>query len=43
MFARSRDWNTLLPLGKTLSALHLQLYQLLNYNVFHCIRYRTGK
>ena len=28
-FARSRDWTTLLPLRKTLSTLHFQLYRLL--------------
>ena len=28
MFARSREWTTLLPLRKTLSALHFQLHRL---------------
>ena len=36
MFAWSRDWTTLLPLLKALSALHFQLCQLLKQCVMHC-------
>ena len=39
MFARSRDWTTLLPLRKTLSTLHFQLCRLLNQYVLHFKRY----
>ena len=39
MFARSRDWTTLLPLRKTLSALYFHLCRLLKQYVLHCTRY----
>ena len=38
MFAWSRDWNTLLPLRKTLSTLHFQLCRFLKQYVFDCAR-----
>ena len=37
--ARSRDWINLLPLRKTLSALHFKLCRLLKQYVLHCTRY----
>ena len=37
MFARSRDWTTLLPSRKTLYALHFQICRLLKQYVMHCI------
>ena len=42
MFAGSRDWTTLLPLRKTLSALHFQLCRLLKQYVFDCTRHRAN-
>ena len=39
MFARSRDWITLLRLRKTLSALYFQLCRLSKQYVLHCTRY----
>ena len=38
----SRDWTTLLPLGKTLSTLHFQRCRLLKQYVFDCARYRAN-
>ena len=38
MFAWSRDWTTLLPLRKTISALHFQLCRFLKHYVLHCTR-----
>ena len=40
MFARSRDWITLLPLRKKLSALHFHFCWLLKQYVFDRTRYR---
>ena len=39
MFARSRDWTTVLPLRKTVSALNFELCRLLKHYVLHCTRY----
>ena len=38
MFARSRDWITLLPLCKNLSALHFKLCRVLKQYVSDCTR-----
>ena len=38
MFARTRDWTTLLPLRKTLFTLHFQLCQFLKQYVLPCIK-----
>ena len=37
MFARSREWTTLLPFSKTLSTLHFQTCRLLKQYVFDCL------
>ena len=42
MFARSRDWITLLPLCKNPSNLNFQLCRLLKHNVSDCTRYRAN-
>ena len=42
MFARSRDWVTLLPLRKNLSALKFQFSYFLKQYVFDCTRYRAN-
>ena len=39
MFSSSRDWSTLLPLRKTLSAFHFQIAQLLKQYVLHFTRF----
>ena len=43
MCALPRDWTTLLPLRKTLSAFLFQLHWLLEQYVLHCIRYWAGR
>ena len=42
MFARSRDWLTLLSLRKNLSALHCQFSCFLKQYVLRCTRYRAN-
>ena len=42
MFARSRDWTTLLPLRENLSTLHFQLCRFLKQYVLHCTRFRAN-
>ena len=42
IFARSRDWITLLPLRKNLSTLQFQFCWFLKQYVLHCTRYRAN-
>ena len=41
MPAWSRDWNTPLPLTKTLSAFHFQVSRLLKHYILHCATFRA--